>query len=242
MTVFVSCDSKAEVISVRKRLTSPGGQVGHIADIIRPGESFEGHSYEDLLRLGDGEHELSPRAPMQRRIEGLPDHRPHCWGSLPPRRVQRHPLVIAHEPRRLQQLASPRWSSPAGRSTPPPSACAARQTAVGVEDARQAGHRRRHVLAAGAGQGRQPLALLLDEQHRPAGPQHQPVAGRRAAAGCRRPAAACRTGRRCRTGWPGPGCAAAPPGPPRSRADAGPGACCIASGKANWAPDKPSTK
>ena len=61
-----------------------------------------------------------------------------------------------------------------------------RRALVAAEDRGQARHRGRHVFPAGAWQGGEALALLLDQQDRPAGALHQPVAG----AAAQRPAAA----------------------------------------------------
>lgn len=50
-----------DLILVQVPFTNPAGDLGGIDEEIRPGETWEGHTFQQLHDLGDGEHELTPR-------------------------------------------------------------------------------------------------------------------------------------------------------------------------------------
>jgi hypothetical protein len=59
MLVFLIHDPEAGHIMIRGRLESaaPRG-VGHLVVQVRPGESYKGYTYEHLVKLGTGTHDL----------------------------------------------------------------------------------------------------------------------------------------------------------------------------------------
>ena len=58
MKVFLAVYPEEKVIEVRARAEGEGGMVGDLNEEVHPGESFLGWTYDELLRLGDGEHIL----------------------------------------------------------------------------------------------------------------------------------------------------------------------------------------
>jgi hypothetical protein len=61
MTVYLFCDPEASTVQVVAPAISQDGTVrGKLTEFVRPGEDFLGHTYEDLMRLGHGRHELEP--------------------------------------------------------------------------------------------------------------------------------------------------------------------------------------
>ena len=62
MTVYLFCDRQSNRVEVAGFVVSPHGRTrGKCIGVVQPGEDFYGHTYEDLVRLGDGEHQLEPR-------------------------------------------------------------------------------------------------------------------------------------------------------------------------------------
>lgn len=57
MKVFLS--SGGDVFLVRARAEG-GGALGDLVVEVRPGDSFLGHTYDDLAALGEGAHDLEP--------------------------------------------------------------------------------------------------------------------------------------------------------------------------------------
>jgi hypothetical protein len=68
MTVYLFCNHEDRGVQVILPIVSEDGRTrGKGVDIIRPGDDFFGHTYEDLIRLGDGEHEIEPKDPAPKR-------------------------------------------------------------------------------------------------------------------------------------------------------------------------------
>jgi hypothetical protein len=62
MTVYLFCDPQSNCVEVTGFVVFPDGRTrGKCIEIIHPGEDFHGHPYEELVRLGDGEHNLEPK-------------------------------------------------------------------------------------------------------------------------------------------------------------------------------------
>ncbi len=62
MTVFLVCDAEEQTVLVQATLEGNTGK-GHIREQVRPDEDFFGHTYDELMRLGSGRHELEPKPP-----------------------------------------------------------------------------------------------------------------------------------------------------------------------------------
>lgn len=60
MTVFLTVDKDAGTVHVQARAEGDGA-VGDLVREIKPGESFLGWSYDELVKLGDGQHELEAK-------------------------------------------------------------------------------------------------------------------------------------------------------------------------------------
>ncbi len=58
MIVFLLTLEQGDIL-VQARAEGPGGIVGDMEETVRHGGDFLGHDYDELKRLGDGEHELS---------------------------------------------------------------------------------------------------------------------------------------------------------------------------------------
>jgi hypothetical protein len=57
VTVFlVVLDGEVQVMA---RIEGPGGMLGDVNRYVAPGGEFMGHSYEELVSLGTGQHELA---------------------------------------------------------------------------------------------------------------------------------------------------------------------------------------
>jgi hypothetical protein len=62
MTVYLFCDQESSRVEVTGFVVSPDGRTrGKCIETIQPGEDFYGHTYEELVLLGDGEHNLEPK-------------------------------------------------------------------------------------------------------------------------------------------------------------------------------------
>ncbi len=53
--------AKEHVLRVRARMEGDSGELGDFMEHIRPGETFLGWSYAELLAMGDGMHDIQPR-------------------------------------------------------------------------------------------------------------------------------------------------------------------------------------
>ena len=58
---FFIVDIKPNEIEIWMRAEGEDGLIGDARQIIKPNESFGELSFEDLLRLGEGEHELEEK-------------------------------------------------------------------------------------------------------------------------------------------------------------------------------------
>lgn len=62
MTVFVTLSEEDGSVTVLARAEGPGGIVGDMRQVIEPGESFLGYSYEEWQEGGSGRRDVEPRA------------------------------------------------------------------------------------------------------------------------------------------------------------------------------------
>ena len=63
MTAYLFCDRESQGVQVLVPLVSEDGLTkGKIIKVVRPGEDFHGYGFEELMRLGNGKHELMERA------------------------------------------------------------------------------------------------------------------------------------------------------------------------------------
>ena len=59
MIIFLS-DTDSNEIRVQARFEGDGDMIGDMMQVVQPGESFGGVSFEQLSKLGPGEHEIDP--------------------------------------------------------------------------------------------------------------------------------------------------------------------------------------
>ncbi len=57
MIVFLQI--KDDTILVQARAEGVGGIVGDMEQLVQPGGDFAGHGYDELKRLGEGEHDIA---------------------------------------------------------------------------------------------------------------------------------------------------------------------------------------
>lgn len=58
MIVFLNITEHGDII-VQARAEGNGGMLGDMQQTVRQGGEFLGHDYDELKRLGEGEHDLS---------------------------------------------------------------------------------------------------------------------------------------------------------------------------------------
>jgi hypothetical protein len=57
--VFLYCDSQRQVVVLTARVESADGRfIEQIANTLRPGDAWCGYTYDQLLALGSGRHDL----------------------------------------------------------------------------------------------------------------------------------------------------------------------------------------
>lgn len=59
-TVFLYVDK--DEVEVMARMVSDDGLVGDLREVVKPGETFWGWTYQELRDLGTGEHDIEERA------------------------------------------------------------------------------------------------------------------------------------------------------------------------------------
>ena len=60
-TVYLGCDAKKRSVLVLARLNGPGQARGHVRLSVKPGQTFWGYTYDELMKLGNGSHDLKPK-------------------------------------------------------------------------------------------------------------------------------------------------------------------------------------
>ena len=60
-TVYLGCDAEKRSVLVLARLDGLGQARGHNRLAVTPGQTFRGYTYDELMKLGNGPHDLEPR-------------------------------------------------------------------------------------------------------------------------------------------------------------------------------------
>lgn len=63
MKVFLQISAHGDIL-VQARAEGDDGMVGDMGQIVRHGGDFMGHDYDELTRLGEGEHDLAEPATL----------------------------------------------------------------------------------------------------------------------------------------------------------------------------------
>jgi hypothetical protein len=72
MTVFLMILPGSDEVVVRAPLVSEDGRTkGTYRATVRSGEKCLGYSYDELLTIGNGRHELEPRAPLKSFLDAV---------------------------------------------------------------------------------------------------------------------------------------------------------------------------